>query len=278
MKLAQIFKDFEEKLIAQGEEAESLSFVYRSLKNLSFTDFVFALQQEVTEEEKEFVEEIYTKLANHIPAQYIIGHAEFFGMQLKVDERVLIPRPETEELVEFILSENPKDNLNVLDIGTGSGAIALALAKNRPDWSVTAADISQDAIDLSLENAKAQNLNLSFIKSDCFSEISSKYDIIVSNPPYISRADEVEVGLNVLHSEPHLALFADEDGLAIYRRIGEDSKDYLNDGGKIYLEIGYKQGQSVPNLFRKNFPEKRVRTLKDQFGQDRMVVIDDGEN
>ena len=278
MKLAQIFKDFEEKLIVQGEEAESLSFVYRSLKNLSFTDFVFALQQEVTEEEKQFVEEIYKKLAAHIPAQYIIGHAEFFGMELKVDERVLIPRPETEELVELILSENPEKNLKILDIGTGSGAIALALAKNRPDWSVTAADISQDALNLAMENAKAQDLNLSFIKSDCFSEISAKYDIIVSNPPYISREDQEEVGLNVLHSEPHLALFADEDGLAIYRRIAEDSKNYLNDGGKIYLEIGYKQGQSVPALFMENLPEKRVRTLKDQFGQDRMVVIDDGEN
>ena len=278
MKLAQIFKDFEEKLIAKGEEAESLSFVYRSLKNLSFTDFVFALQQEVTEEEKQFVEEIYKKLAAHIPAQYIIGHAEFFGMELKVDERVLIPRPETEELVDLILTENPEKNLKVLDIGTGSGAIALALAKNRPDWMVTAADISQDALDLSLENANDQNLNLSFIKSDCFSEISSKYDIIVSNPPYISREDQEEVGLNVLHSEPHLALFADENGLAIYRRIAQESKDYLNDGGKIYLEIGYKQGQSVPGLFMENLPEKRVRTLKDQFGQDRMVVIDDGEN
>ena len=278
MKLAQLFKDFEEKLVAKGEEAESLSFVYRSLKNLSFTDFIFALQQEVTEEEKQLVEEIYTKLVAHIPAQYIIGSAEFFGMQLKVDERVLIPRPETEELVELILAENPEMNLSVLDIGTGSGAIALALAKNRPDWSITAADISQDALELAMENAKAQNQNLSFIKSDCFSEISSKYDIIVSNPPYISREDQEEVGLNVLHSEPHLALFADEDGLAIYRRIAEDSKDYLNDGGKIYLEIGYKQGQSVPALFMENLPEKRVRTLKDQFGQDRMVVIDDGEN
>ena len=278
MKLAQIFKDFEEKLIAQGEEAESLSFVYRSLKNLSFTDFVFALQQEVTEEERKFVEEIYKKLAAHIPAQYIIGHAEFFGMQLEVDERVLIPRPETEELVELILDENPKENLKVLDIGTGSGAIALALAKNRPDWTITAADISQDALDLAMENANNQGLTLFFIKSNCFSEISSKYDIIVSNPPYISREDQEEVGLNVLHSEPHLALFADEDGLAIYRRIAEESKDYLNDGGKIYLEIGYKQGQSVPALFMENLPEKRVRTLKDQFGQDRMVVIDDGEN
>ena len=278
MKLAQLFKDFEEKLIAQGEEAESLSFVYRSLKNLSFTDLIFTLQQEVTEEEKQFVEEIYKKLAEHVPAQYIIGHAEFFGMQLKVDERVLIPRPETEELVELILTENLKDNLRVLDIGTGSGAIALALAKNRADWSVTAADISQVALDLASENAERLDLEITFIKSDCFSEICSKYDIIVSNPPYISRADEEEVGLNVLHSEPHLALFADEEGLVIYRRIAEESKDHLTDGGKIYLEIGYKQGQSVPALFMENLPEKRVRTLKDQFGQDRMVVIDDGEN
>ena len=278
MKLVQMFKDFEEKLITQGEEAESLSFVYRSLKNLSFTEFVFALQQEVIDEDYKFVEEIYKKLAAHIPAQYIIGHAEFFGMQLKVDERVLIPRPETEELVDLILTENPEKNLKVLDIGTGSGAIAIALAKDRPDWSVTAADISQDALDLAMENANNQGLTLFFIKSNCFSEISSKYDIIVSNPPYISRVDEAEVGLNVLHSEPHLALFADEDGLAIYRRIAEESKDYLNDGGKIYLEIGYKQGQSVPALFKENFPEKRVRTLKDQFGQDRMVVVDDGEN
>ena len=278
MKLAQLFSDFEEELIRQGEEAESLSFVYRSLKNLSFTDFVFALQQEVTEEEEVFVKEIFQQLAAHKPAQYIIGQADFYGMQLTVDERVLIPRPETEELVELILAENPETNLSVLDIGTGSGAIALALAKNRPAWSVTAADISQDALDVANENAKKQNLQIFLKKSDCFTEISEKYDIIVSNPPYISREDESEVGLNVFHSEPHLALFADEDGLAIYRRIAEDAKDYLKDGGKIYLEIGYKQGQSVPELFKNYLPEKRVRTLKDQFGQDRMVVVDDGQD
>ena len=277
MKLAQLFSDFEEELIRQGEEAESLSFVYRSLKNLSFTDFVFALQQEVTEEEV-FVKGIFQQLAAHKPAQYIIGQADFYGMQLKVDERVLIPRLETEELVELILAENSETNLSVLDIGTGSGAIALALSKNRPAWSVTAADISQEALNLASENAKNQKLNIFFKKSDCFAEISEKYDIIVSNPPYISREDASEVGLNVLHSEPHLALFADEDGLAIYRRIAEDVKDYLKDGGKIYLEIGYKQGQSVPELFGKQLPEKRVRTLKDQFGQDRMVVVDDGQD
>ena len=278
MKLAQLFSDFEEELIRQGEEAESLSFVYRSLKNLSFTDFVFALQQEVTKEEEVFVKGIFQQLAAHKPAQYIIGHADFFGIRLKVDERVLIPRPETEDLVGLILAENSEESLKVLDIGTGSGAIALALAKNRPAWSVTAADISQDALDVASENAKNQNLQIFLKKSDCFTEISEKYDIIVSNPPYISREDESEVSLNVLHSEPHLALFADEDGLAIYRRIAEDAKDYLKDGGKIYLEIGYKQGQSVPDLFRKHLPEKRVRTLKDQFGQDRMVVVDDGQD
>ena len=278
MKLAQLFSDFEEELIRQGEEAESLSFVYRSLKNLSFTDFIFTLQQEITEEEKQFVEKIYQQLAAHKTAQYIIGQAVFYGMQLKVDGRVLIPRPETEELVELILADNHEENLKILDIGTGSGAIALALAKNRPDWSVTAADISQEALALASENAKNQNLQIFFKKSDCFTEIYEKYDIIVSNPPYISRADESEVGLNVLHSEPHIALFADEDGLAIYRRIAEDAKDYLKDGGKIYLEIGYKQGQSVPELFRKHLPEKRVRTFKDQFAQDRMVVVDDGQD
>ena len=207
MKLAQIFKDFEEKLIVQGEEAESLSFVYRSLKNLSFTDFVFALQQEVTKEEEVFVKGIFQQLATHKPAQYIIGHAEFFGMQLKVDERVFDSSSRDRRASRPHLDRNPKKNLKVLDIGTGSGAIALALAKNRPDWSVTAADISEDALELATENAKRQNLDLTFIRTDCFSEISSKYDIIVSNPPYISRADEVEVGLNVLHSEPHLALF-----------------------------------------------------------------------
>ena len=276
MKLAQLFSDFEEELVRQGEEAESLSFVYRSLKNLSFTDFIFAIQQEINPEEKEFVESIYKQLVAHVPAQYLIGHAEFYGMELKVDERVLIPRPETEELVELILTENAKPNQSVLDIGTGSGAIALALAKNRPDWLVTASDISPDALNLASENASLQDLKISFKKSDCFEEIAENYDIIVSNPPYISRADESEVGLNVLHSEPHLALFAEEDGLAIYRKIAQEAKNHLREGGKIYLEIGYKQGHSVPALFRKYLPEKRVRTLKDQFGQDRMVVVDDG--
>ena len=243
----------------------------------TLSQFLLNLRQEAKVTFEDLEPELL-RLSKFEPLQQITGVAEFLGEEFIVTKDTLIPRPETEELVELILVENLEDKLKVLDIGTGSGAIALALAKNRPDWSVTAADISQDALELASENAKNQNLNIFFKKSDCFAEISEKYDIIVSNPPYISREDESEVGLNVLHSEPHLALFADEDGLAIYRRIAEDAKDYLTDGGKIYLEIGYKQGQSISALFRKHLPEKRVRTLKDQFGQDRMVVVDDGQD
>jgi len=215
-------------------------------------------------------------LLAHKPAQYIIGSSDFHGLTLKVDERVLIPRPETEELVELILSENPESSLSVLDIGTGSGAIALALANSRPNWQITASDLSDDALALAAENAQSCELNLAFVQSDCLDAISGNFDIIVSNPPYISEADKDEVGLNVLTSEPHMALFAEEDGYAVYRKIAEQAGDYLTKKGKIYLEIGYKQGDGVRELLKKSFPQKRIRVLKDQFGKDRMVAMDNG--
>ena len=274
MALAQYLAELEQELVAGGEEAESLSFVYRALNELSFTDFVLKLQAEVSQEERDQLKAIQEQLLAHKPAQYIIGSSDFHGLTLKVDERVLIPRPETEELVELILSENPEKSLSVLDIGTGSGAIALALANSRPDWQITASDLSQDALALAAENAQSCGLNLTFVQSDCFDAISGKFDIIVSNPPYISEADKDEVGLNVLVSEPHMALFAEEDGYAVYRKIAEQAEEHLTEKGKIYLEIGYKQGVGVRELFKKNFPQKRIRVQKDQFGKDRMVAMD----
>ena len=276
MTLAQYLAELEQELVAGGEEAESLSFVYRALNDLSFTDFVFKLRAEVSQEDRDQLKAIQEQLLAHKPAQYIIGNSDFHGLTLKVDERVLIPRPETEELVELILSENPEKPLSVLDIGTGSGAIALALANSRPDWQITASDLSQDALALAAENAQSCGLNLTFVQSDCFDAISGKFDIIVSNPPYISEADKDEVGLNVLVSEPHMALFAEEDGYAVYRKIAEQAEEYLTEKGKIYLEIGYKQGVGVRELFKKNFPQKRIRVQKDQFGKDRMVAMDNG--
>ena len=174
------------------------------------------------------------------------------------------------------MSENQNSSLKVLDIGTGSGVIALSLAAERANWQVTASDISQDALDLAQENAEAIDVAIDFVQSDCFQAITGKYDIIVSNPPYISETDREEVGLNVLASEPHLALFAEEDGYAVYRKIAENAQKHLTEKRKIYLEIGYKQGEHVKELFQSAFPKMRIRVLQDQFGKDRMVVVDNG--
>lgn len=276
MKLAQILAEMEKQLEAIGEEAESLSFTFRVLRNLSFTKFVLKMQAEATADDIELLKEIQSQLLVHRPAQYIIGSAEFHGHSFKVDERVLIPRPETEELVDLILSENPNTNIKVLDIGTGSGAIALSLAIDCDNWQVTASDISSNALELAQENAEVIDVAIDFVQSDCFQEITGKYDIIVSNPPYISETDREEVGLNVLTSEPHLALFAVEDGYAVYRKIAENAQKHLTKKGKIYLEIGYKQGEYVKKLFESEFPKMRIRVLQDQFGKDRMVVVDRG--
>lgn len=276
MNYAELFASYEERLEAQGEEAEALSFTFRGLKDLSLTDFVFLLRQEVSEEDQILLEDIFQQLSQHIPAQYIIGKTVFHGLEFAVDERVLIPRPETEELVDLALQENSRADLRILDIGTGSGAIAISLAHARPDWQVTAVDISPQALEVTQKNAENNAVQLNFIQSDVLDKVTGQFDLIISNPPYISPADKEEVGLNVLYSEPHLALFAEEDGLAIYRKIAEQAGDFLAENGKIYLEIGYKQGQAVSNLFQTHFPDKRVRVLQDQFGKDRKVVVDDG--
>ena len=277
MILADVLASYEKELDAIGEEPEALSFVYRGLKQWDLTHFVLQLRQEVSEEDEKLLAHIFTQLKAHKPAQYILGYEDFHGLRFQVDERVLIPRPETEELVDLILAENPSTVLKVLDIGTGSGAISVSLKKSRPMWQVTASDLSADALVLAKDNAKLNQVDISFIQSDVFENISGSFDIIVSNPPYISENDKDEVSLNVLTSEPQIALFADEEGLAIYRQIIEEADKYLTPKGKLYFEIGYKQGLDLKKLLSLHFPDKHVRVLKDQFGQDRMVVMNDGK-
>lgn len=275
MNYVQLFAAYEEKLVAMGEEAEALSFAFRGIKGLDFTDFLLLLRQEVSPSDQQVIDQIFQQLSKHRPAQYIIGRTDFHGLEFAVDERVLIPRPETEELVDLILQENSRAGLRVLDIGTGSGAIAISLAKERPDWELVAVDISPEALVLAQENAASNHVSVQFLHSDLFQAVSGQFDIIVSNPPYISPDDKDEVGANVLHSEPHLALFADEDGLAIYRQIAEQAGGFLREAGKIYFEIGYKQGQALTDLLALHFPKKRIRVLRDQFGLDRKVVADE---
>ena len=276
MNYAETISQLEKKLQEIGEDPENLTYVFRELKGWTLLDFILHQNKEVTESDQKLLESIMGQLEEHRSPQYITGKAYFRDLELAVDERVLIPRPETEELVDLVLKENSKADLRVLDIGTGSGAIAISLKSARPDWQVTASDISQAALQLAEENSKLNQVSLDFVASDVFSQITETFDVIISNPPYIAYDDKDEVGVNVLASEPHLALFADEDGFAIYRQIIEGAGEHLSENGKLYFEIGYKQGDGLRALLSKHFPQKRVRVLEDIFGKDRMVVMDNG--
>lgn len=276
MNYVETISQLEKQLQEIGEDPENLTYVFRELKGWSLLDFILHQNKEVAESDQKILESIMAQLEGHRSPQYITGKAYFRDLELAVDERVLIPRPETEELVDLVLKENSKADLRVLDIGTGSGAIAISLKSARPDWQVTASDISQGALQLAEENSKLNQVSLDFVESDVFGQITGTFDVIISNPPYIAYGDKDEVGMNVLASEPHLALFADEDGFAIYRQIIEGSGEHLSENGKLYFEIGYKQGDGLRALLSKHFPQKRVRILEDIFGKDRKVVMDNG--
>lgn len=276
MNYVETISQLEKQLQEIGEDPENLTYVFRELKGWSLLDFILHRNKEVTESDQKILESIMAQLEDHRSPQYITGKAYFRDLELAVDERVLIPRPETEELVDLVLKENSKADLRVLDIGTGSGAIAISLKSARPDWQVTASDISQGALQLAEENSKLNQVSLDFMESDVFGQITGTFDVIISNPPYIAYGDKDEVGMNVLASEPHLALFADEDGFAIYRQIIEGAGEHLSENGKLYFEIGYKQGDGLRALLSKHFPQKRVRVLEDIFGKDRKVVMDNG--
>ena len=276
MNYVETISQLEKQLQGIGEDPENLTYVFRELKGWSLLDFILHRNKEVTESDQKILESIMAQLEDHRSPQYITGKAYFRDLELAVDERVLIPRPETEELVDLVLKENSKADLRVLDIGTGSGAIAISLKSARPDWQVTASDISQGALQLAEENSKLNQVSLDFVESDVFGQITGTFDVIISNPPYIAYGDKDEVGMNVLASEPHLALFADEDGFAIYRQIIEGAGEHLSENGKLYFEIGYKQGDGLRALLSKHFPQKRVRVLEDIFGKDRKVVMDNG--
>ena len=276
MNYVETISQLEKQLQEIGEDPENLTYVFRELKGWSLLDCILHRNKEVTESDQKILESIMAQLEDHRSPQYITGKAYFRDLELAVDERVLIPRPETEELVDLVLKENSKADLRVLDIGTGSGAIAISLKSARPDWQVTASDISQGALQLAEENSKLNQVSLDFVESDVFGQITGTFDVIISNPPYIAYGDKDEVGMNVLASEPHLALFADEDGFAIYRQIIEGAGEHLSENGKLYFEIGYKQGDGLRALLSKHFPQKRVRVLEDIFGKDRKVVMDNG--
>lgn len=222
---------------------------------------------------KEELEEGLKKLETGYPAQYIVGDVNFYGHKILVNENVLIPRFETELLVDKTIKyirESFDENIKILDIGTGSGAIAIALKKAFPKASVTALDISDKALELAKENAKINNVEINFIKSDILKNVDGQFDVVISNPPYIDYEEEIDE--RVRKYEPHLALFAEDNGLYFYKEIFKNIKPYLNGKFLLAFEIGETQGESLKKEASKYF--ENVLIEKDYPGKDRFLFIE----
>ena len=207
------------------------------------------------------------------PVQYIVGNVNFYGNTINVNEKVLIPRFETELLVEKTIKLIKKyfdRKVDILDIGTGSGCIAITLSKIL-DCNVDGVDVSKDALMVAIENNKLNNTNVKFYQSDIFSNVNKKYDVIVSNPPYIARDEEI---MDIVYNnEPHMALFADDNGLYFYDKILKECKNYLNDKFVIAFEMGCSQGEFIEKLALKYLDNVNVSIEKDYSGRDRFVFI-----
>ena len=214
------------------------------------------------------------RLVHFEPLQYILGQTEFYGLHFTLNPNVLIPRPETEELVEWILKDTDAGaHFNILDIGTGSGCIAVSLAKYLPLASVAALDVSEDALTLSAHNAELNNAEVHFLQQNILETkaLQKSYDIIVSNPPYVRNLEKPEIEVNVLDYEPHLALFVeDHDALIFYRKIAELAKGALSPKGRLYVEINQYLAEETQVLF-KEFGFNEVELRNDFAGKPRMI-------
>ena len=208
------------------------------------------------------------------PVQYIVGNVDFFGYKINVDKRVLIPRFETEELVENTIKYIKKYfslPVDILEVGTGSGCISIALKKELENINITASDISSDALEVAISNAKENNADINFVNTDIYKGINKKFDCIISNPPYISM-DEKIMDI-VYNNEPHLALFADNNGLYFYEEIIKNSKNILKDKYLICFEIGESEAESVTSYAYKYLNNPKVIVKKDLEKRDRMIFI-----
>ena len=219
------------------------------------------------------IEEAIERLNNGEPVQYIVGEVDFCGNILKVNKNVLIPRFETEELVEETtkyIKEFFKDKVDILDIGTGSGAIAISLKKNT-NSSVTATDISNEALEVAKENARINEVDINFINTNIYEGINKKFDVIISNPPYISYDEEI---MDIVkNNEPHTALYANNNGLYFYDEILKNIKYIIKNKYLIAFEIGETQFEDIKLFKEKYLPESKISCKKDMQGRNRMVFI-----
>jgi release factor glutamine methyltransferase len=288
-----LLKTFKSKLLQElsvvYDEQEIESFFYLLLESYHGKRRIdLALNPEMEMDASQVIkwENALSELKNQKPIQYIIGETEFYSLPFLVNENTLIPRPETEELVEWIVVESRKSevrSLKILDIGTGSGCIAISLAKNLPNAEVFAVDVSEKALAVAQKNAENNKVKVNFVYADILSvtnlndlptsnfQLPTHFDIIVSNPPYVRNLEKAEIKSNVLEFEPHLALFVeDTDALLFYRKIAHLASKNLAQNGKLFFEINQYLGKETVGLLE-DLGFKSVELKKDIYGNDRMI-------
>lgn len=251
------------------------SVILQHIKSYSRTQILLARYEQLSESERQRVDEITSRLKKHEPIQYILGETEFYGLTFRCRPGVLIPRPETEELVDWILKESGNSEISILDIGTGTGCIPVSLKKNLPEATVLGCDISEICLALATENANLNGLDVSFFKLDILQYETTKalpvFDLLVSNPPYVRNSEKALMETNVLGFEPELALFvADDDPLLFYRAIVRFADDHLKAGGEMYWEINEALAFDCIQLLT-GAGYQNVKLRKDIHDKDRMI-------
>ena len=263
-------------LFSTREASQISLMILESVCGLSRTDILMG-KDNLNESQHKIIDDIISQLKTQRPIQYILGNTDFMNLKFKVAEGVLIPRPETAELINIIIDENKTDNPTILDIGTGSGCIAVSLAHYITNSDVTAFDISDRAISIATENATSNNVNIKFIQKDILncdcSQFHNQFDIIVSNPPYICEKEKESMHNNVLDFEPHIALFvSNEDPLIFYRTIVNLATQMLKSNGKLYFEINEAFGKETAQLLiDAGFSD--VKIINDLQQKERMVCV-----
>ena len=276
MTISELQKDFWDALspIYGDREARSITrLVLEKKLELNSTQLSFERFRLLTQPQIQALQLILKRLLTNQPVQYILGEADFFGLIFKVNQHVLIPRPETEELVEWVIALSKNRGAHILDIGTGSGCIPIALAKSLPDASIEGCDVSTEALVVANENNIANSAGVTFFKLDILNDVipAANYDVIVSNPPYIAQSEKNDLAPHVLNFEPHLALFAPaNDALIFYRTIAQKSLAALKQGGYLLFEINAAKGQQVVDLL-KGLGYNGVELKLDLSGLERMV-------
>lgn len=259
-----------------GREKKVAEILLQFHLGLSKSEFFMNMREQIpTRLEHLFETDIKQHAATGIPVQHLIGYDEFYGRNFHVNEHVLIPRMETEELIEHILTDTPKDTpLTIVDAGVGSGIIAITLALELPRATVFGTDLSDEALRVARQNADALDANVHFLKGNFLEPLIQRElqaDIIVSNPPYIAETERPDLSDTVKNFDPSLALFADEDGLAAYKEIIRQLPRVAGEGSHLALEIGSKQAEAVTRLIQTQFPESDVQTIQDINKNDRII-------